>query len=63
MIPKTVKSIKSNAFKNCDNLTSITLQEGLEYIGENSFSETAIREIGIPTTVKIIGKNAFSNCK
>ena len=38
VIPKTVKSIGDNAFYNCENLTSVILQEGLESIGDGCFS-------------------------
>ena len=34
IIPKTVKSIGNYAFYECKNLTSVTLSEGLESIGE-----------------------------
>jgi hypothetical protein len=55
-----VKSIGNRAFWNCKNLTSVTLQEGLESIGEWCFGFTAIKEITIPKSVKNIGNYAFS---
>ena len=38
----------------------MTLQEGLESIGNSCFRETAIKEIVIPRGVKSIGNYAFS---
>ena len=38
----------------------MTLQEGLESIGGESFRYTAIKEITIPKSVKSIGNYAFS---
>ena len=37
----------------------MTLQEGLESIGDDCFSNTAIREITIPKSILIIGGGAF----
>ena len=34
VIPKGVKKLEENTFMNCKNLTSVTLSEGLESIGE-----------------------------
>ena len=36
-IPKSVKSIGNDAFCGCNNLVSVTLQEGLESIGNSCF--------------------------
>ena len=36
-LPSTLKRIEYNAFRECVNLTSVTLPEGLEYIGEFCF--------------------------
>ena len=66
VIPKSVKSIGNDAFYDCENLTSVILQEGLESIGDYCFSgyydaeyyinnAPKIREITIPRTVKSIG--------
>ena len=37
MIPDGVTSIRSRAFKNCKNLTSINIPESVTSIGENAF--------------------------
>lgn len=59
-IPASVKTLKEGAFRNCSNLTSVTLNEGLVSIGENAFSGCSqIKKITIPKTVTIVGKNAF----
>ena len=55
-----MKKLEENTFYECKNLASVTLQEGLESIGENCFRLTAIKEITIPKSVKSIGKYAFS---
>ena len=58
-----MKKLEDNTFYDCKNLTSVTLPEGLESIGENCFKDTAIKEITIPKSVKSIGKSAFSGWK
>ena len=65
IIPKSVRLIGDRTFYNCKILTSVTLQEGLESIGDEGFSGECdwydnnnapqIREITIPKTVKSIG--------
>ena len=50
------------AFYWCSMLTEVTLQEGLETIGENCFSECdQLSAINIPDSVKSIGDGAFHN--
>ena len=38
VIPKGVKKLEDNTFYECKNLTSVTLPEGLESIGECAFN-------------------------
>lgn len=51
VIPKTVKFIGEQAFKNCNNLVSVTLSEGLEKNSGGAFNGTAITSVVIPATV------------
>lgn len=48
------RKILSKAFYKCPNLKNVELPATLEVIGENAFSETAIKSINIPSTVKVI---------
>ena len=61
-IPGSVKSIGRGAFFANESLISITLNEGLEEIGDESFRCTSITTAIIPNSVKKIGIQAFS-CK
>ena len=67
-IPQTyqglpVKVLADNAFKNCTNLVSITLPEGITQIGSSAFYNcTNLVTINIPDTVVDIGEYAFYNC-
>ena len=59
----TVTSIGINAFKNCTNLTSITLPNSLISIGDYAFRACAgLTSITIPSGVTSIGNTAFYNC-
>ena len=58
----TLKTIEYNAFKECKNLKSIELFEGLETIGDNCFQSTGLEEVTLPKTVKNVGDNVFSGC-
>jgi hypothetical protein len=43
---------------------NVILNEGLKYIGNQSFEGcTSLKQIEIPTTVEIIGNGAFCNCR
>lgn len=61
----TAKSISSmgSAFKNCNRLKSVVIEEGVKVIGENMFNGCAsLTEIVIPDSVTAIGAAAFNNC-
>jgi len=55
-IPNTVKRIEDRAFYYCSKLETVTLSEGLEYIGDHAFSLTNLKELKIPDSVTHIGK-------
>ena len=58
-IPNTVKSIGSEAFSYND-ITSLTLNEGLETIGWAAFFQNKLTYINIPNSVKNINEIAFA---
>ncbi len=64
-LPAHTKSIGRNVFyqlgDRIDGVPSITLNEGLEYIGESAFESTKITSVIIPSTVRSIGSSAFAN--
>ena len=57
-----VTSIEDGAFSDCSALTSITLPDGLESIGDEAFYGTSLESINIPTSVTSIGDGAFLLC-
>ena len=73
-IPSTLKKVSvtnskyifSGAFSVTSgslNITEITLNEGIEYIGSYAFYSTSdLETINLPTTLKGIGERAFYNC-
>jgi surface antigen bspA len=63
VIPNSVISIEKNAFRDCSNLTTFTLPENIETIGEYAFSGTKITSVTIPRKVKKLSDYAFSNCR
>lgn len=55
--------IPTNAFINCENITKITLNDGVTEIGENAFRDCFnLEHVDIGNSVETIGKNAFQNC-
>ena len=58
----SVASIDNEAFKNCTELTSVTIP-GITSIGSDAFNGcTGLSSITIPYSVTSVGNNAFANC-
>lgn len=58
----SVISIGDNAFKDCTNLTSITIQDGITSIGNSAFYGCeSLVNITIPNSIVNIGCDAFNN--
>ena len=63
VIGEGITDIRSGAFENCIELTSVSLPEGLESIGQRAFLAcTALESIEIPDSVTSIGDGAFHQC-
>jgi hypothetical protein len=58
---KNVRIINDHAFTDCSKLTSLELNDVLEYVGECAFTNALIETpLAFPETIKTIGDNAFS---
>ena len=56
-------AIADEAFRQCENLTSVTLPESVTVIGQSAFMDcSALSGIHIPEGVTVIDQRAFSNC-
>jgi len=59
----TVNAIGDNAFRNCQNLTSITIGDNITSLGKRAFYAcNKLNEITITPAVIAIGDYAFSDC-
>ena len=62
-IPSSVEEIGDYAFRGCENLSRIKLNEGLKKIGSLVFSEYSnIHSIRIPSTVEKMSARAIEDC-
>ena len=61
-LPSTCESIGEDAFSCCYSFSSITLPEGLTYIGPDAFHQTYLTSITLPSTLNTIHASVFSNC-
>lgn len=59
-IPSTVRSIGTAAFENEWDLTSVVLNEGLQFIRDSAFCGVKLTELVIPMTVRHIESWAFN---
>ncbi len=63
VIPATVTYIGYQAFYQCTSLNSVTLNEGLQIIGEAAFQYcSALLSVSVPSSVTRIEKFAFADC-
>lgn len=64
VLPNTVTAIRAFAFHMCNNITRITLNEGIRTIGNYAFeSASLITEITLPSTLEALESSSFSNMK
>lgn len=59
VIPDTVTNIGDSAFYYCENLTNITIPNGVVRIGNSAFVACSLTGIEIPGSVSSIGTNVF----
>jgi len=62
-IPGSIKSIGECAFQQCENLKSVTIQDGVETIEKKAFVFCKnLETVTIPDSVTTIGEGAFYSC-
>lgn len=61
-IKSGTRLIANSAFSGCRYSTSVTIPEGVEYIGEYAFARSGIKSATLPSTIKSIGDHAFESC-
>lgn len=62
IIPEGIERISNYAFYRYDKLLSVTLPEGIKYIGGNAFTNSTLESINFPASLKSIGTSAFRGC-
>ena len=69
VFPASMRSTSGSCFENCKNIASITLNDGLETIGDyllcmqsGGNSNAKLTAVTIPSSVTSIGRGAFYNC-
>lgn len=61
-MPDTLRAIQGGAISWMDGLTSVTLNDGLEYIGSNFQNCNALTSLTIPASVRIVD-GAIGSCE
>ena len=55
-------SIPNYGWYNCQDVTTVTIPESVELIGEGAFEQSGLTTVTIPDSVTAIGPNAFQEC-
>lgn len=63
IVQNGVTSIGNYAFKDCKNITQITLSASVNSIGKEAFSGCNFETIELPTKITIIPEGLFMGCK
>ena len=59
-----VTEIPEQAFMNCENLSSVTLHDGIKVIGKEAFrNDKMLTAIHLPEQLTTVGESAFYSCK
>ena len=62
-VPGTVKRIERWAFDECENLTAVILDEGIQAIEAFAFPCGKLKEIVVPDSVCEVAGAAFGQCE
>ncbi|MCL2718675.1 MAG: leucine-rich repeat protein [Lachnospiraceae bacterium] len=57
-----VEKIGNQAFKNCTQLSTVTLRDGARVVGAEAFFGSGITELSLPYSLSVIGTGAFAEC-
>ena len=60
IVPNFITAICGSAF-SYKEITEVSLNEGLKYIGNNAFSCNHIKNVNLPATVVLVGQEAFEH--
>lgn len=61
-VPRRVKYIAGNAFKDCRKITELILPSSLISIGMNAFENMILETIEIPANVQFVSRDIFKGC-
>ena len=62
-LPSTLRRIEYNVFYDCQCLRNIDLPEGLEFIGQYSFSGAGLERVEFPASLRTVAQEAFAQCE
>lgn len=61
ILPKSVRTIGAYAFYDSGCIRSISISEGVTYIGDGAFGRSSIDSVVLPSTLKSVGKSILKS--
>ena len=58
--PDSIRTIDYNVFLGCTSLKQVKLNEGLEFVGQSAFANTAIEQLVLPESMVYVAADAFN---
>lgn len=62
-LPSTLRRIEFGAFCSCESLKDVTFPDGLEYIGNSAFADSALGRLVLSNSLCTIEEKAFCGCR
>ena len=63
VFPKKLGAIKPYTFAYCQNLTDVTISQGISEIGDGAFRGcTMLNNVNVPASATVLGHYAFADC-
>ena len=61
-LPPKITTVENYTFAGCKELSSVTFNDSIKYIGKAAFAGTAITDLVLPASLQYVSHDAFKGC-